>query len=184
MSDFAQPSQSSSGRRRRRIWWLLLLVAVLASAWVWWWGSWRKWDVTITFLRFEEAGDGRTAVFEVVNRSAEDLIVPAHPTELGYKLWWPDGGTTTFAPKSHPFFTLKIRPGSSEQVTIPLLCPNGNPITGPFRLGFEVSDQNRIKQLDALDRKPPWVRHLFNRFFPGIRFSDNVYIYWTETVTP
>src|SRR5688572_21111531 len=122
MSDLAQPSQSSGGRRRRRIWWVLLLVGVLAGAWVWWWGSWRKWDVTITFLRFEGAGDERAAptsrdgasfaVFEIVNRSGESLLRPKLPVHFRYQLLSPDGRTTNY-PGKPPGGWFEMRPGTS-----------------------------------------------------------------------
>jgi hypothetical protein len=175
------------------VWVLLLLLLLLAGALVWSWGSWRKWDVRIQFLRCEGAGAGRTAptsrdgarfaVFEIANRSAENLLVPYHPHNLSYELLSPDGETTTRSSK-FPGTWLDTPPGASTLMKVPLLCSDGTPISGPFRVGFELCDKNGIRRREAFDRLPGWAKHWIYKVLPDAYFRNNTRVYWTERVTP
>jgi hypothetical protein len=179
--------------KSRARWLLLLFVLGLGGALVWWWGPWRKWDVRIQFLRFEGAGGERMApasgdgasfaVFEIANRSGEGLMVPYEPAQLTYELLSPDGERTTYAAKPAGRW-VEVEPGASREEKIPLRCPDGTPITGAFRVGFELRDKSGVQRLLALTRQPSWAAYVIYTVLPRSYFRGNTRVYWTETVTP
>src|SRR5688572_4867105 len=128
-------AQSADQWRRRRVilWWLLLLA--ICSGFILWWGPWRPWDVGIRFLRFEDANGVRKAVFEVANRSTETLLVPKDPRYYTYHVFLTGGGTAEHPGKNTGGWW-GVERGRSREVALPLTCPDGTPVTGPFRIGM------------------------------------------------
>jgi hypothetical protein len=185
------PQRAGTSRVPR--WWLLLLIIALAGALVWWWGLSRKWDVTIQFLRFEGTGGERVAptsrdgasfaVFEIANRSGEGLLLPYQVAQLTIEVFSPDGKGTTYAPEPEGRW-MEMASGESKQAKIPLRCPDGTPITGAFRVGFEFRDKRGVRRYEAVDRLPGWASRWIQQVLPKSYFQDRTHVYWTEVVTP
>jgi hypothetical protein len=200
MNDFAQAPQPPQLHhvRRRRWWLLLLLLLVLAGALVWWWGPWRTLDVRIQFLRFEERWGERTAVFEIANRSAEDLSLSNRSADLIYELLSPDGTRTTIPPRAagawpvgrrtfltgFPVGRVDVQAGASRPAKVSISMPDGTPITAPFRVGIGFTDNSGGRRSAAVERLPGWAKRWLSGVLPNSYFQNRTHVYWSEMVTP
>ena len=171
--------------RRRWIALSFCLIAIgLISGTLWWWAQPRsKFDVSIKFVEFQTQGGTRQAVFEVENRTDRTLHgIPKSPALFSYQLLGP-GNERTYPGKLGGGW-YGIPSSKRSKLVVPLVCPDGTPITGPFRVGLNLTDFSGQERRERICKLPGWAAHWIMKGMPTKTITDKTEVYWSETATP